>query len=255
MHECTIVIPFYNGNSYLADALASASYNYDQVKEIIIVVDYGSEAPVVDAINVKIRIINNPSSTRRGAGYARALGYNAAKTKFVAFLDCDDIWGADKLKQQLSIATERNLAFCFHNFYHFNDVSYSEQIICNGPFTLEGFFRKQFTIGCLTVLLDKEALGNLEGNALKRRNDYYLWYQVIKKCDLNNLVWGGIEVSGSAGHRLHGNSLSASKLQSAASQFYFYRACGLSVVGSLRYFMWYIYYTVKARSQKYYKHT
>ena len=54
-----------------------------------------------EAIKKKIsyRIIVNKNSL--GAGYARNVGIKKSKTKYIAFLDSDDMWSKNKLKIQI----------------------------------------------------------------------------------------------------------------------------------------------------------
>lgn len=87
----TVVIPVYNGASFLPEAIDSVlSQGYPALE--IIVVDDGSEddiASVVDRLPVDVRFF--PRDNMGPAG-ARNHGIRDASGEFIAFLDVDDLW-------------------------------------------------------------------------------------------------------------------------------------------------------------------
>ena len=58
---------------------------------------------------IPFKIIVNKNSL--GAGYARNVGIKKSKTKYVAFLDSDDIWAKNKLKIQVNYMEKNNILF------------------------------------------------------------------------------------------------------------------------------------------------
>lgn len=247
MSRVSVVIPFYNANEFLCDTLVSIRENASLVKEVIIVVDRGSESPIVptDFSSLHVRLVDNTSSDK-GAGVCRAMGYNLAEGDFVAFLDADDLWGKGKLDQQLKCMEEKNLAFSFHPFRHFSGDKMYPWIRPSGAYSVNRFFSKGFVIGCLTVMVDRRAVPVIKPNTLTRRNDYFMWYEIIKYVEENSLAWGGVYV-GEAYHRLHSGALTSSKLRSLLSQITFYRKCELSVFKVLYYLVFYIYRAIGTR--------
>ncbi len=246
MNDVSVVIPFYNGNKYLGEALDSIRSN--NVSEVIVVVDEGSEDPIVDSFDGQLKVLYNDKSLERGAGVCRALGFEASNTKYVAFLDCDDLWAQGKLAEQLSHMKLNNLAFSFLTYQHFTeDLEKYQPVTPRGPFTLENFYKKRFTIGCLTVLIDKEKIPTLPIVTIKRRNDYVMWNYVIKYCQSNDLCWSGISTEPLAFHRLHNNALTSSRLMSAVYYFRFLRTSGNSTFRSVYYFVHYFWYTFGTR--------
>src|SRR5690349_8886059 len=76
----------------------------------IVVVDDASQDNTVDVIQSvnepRLRLVRNPRN--RGIGGAKNVGVENARGQFIAFLDSDDTWEADKLERQLPvISTER----------------------------------------------------------------------------------------------------------------------------------------------------
>jgi glycosyltransferase involved in cell wall biosynthesis len=101
----SVVIPYYNGSRFVADALASVGAQTLPVAEII-VVDDGSrpeEAAALDRAAADIprcRVIH--LERNRGACVARNIGITRSTGTYVAMLDCDDSWVPDKMAKQMA---------------------------------------------------------------------------------------------------------------------------------------------------------
>jgi glycosyltransferase involved in cell wall biosynthesis len=94
------IVPVFNGERYLAEALESIlEQSYRPIE--IIVADDGSTDGTADLIahyGEQIRYLRQPNA---GPAAARNLGLTAAQGEFVAFLDADDLWHPEKLKCQM----------------------------------------------------------------------------------------------------------------------------------------------------------
>ena len=97
----SIVIPTYNRIEETHKALASIEKQTYKNYEIIIVDDH-SEIPFKykDTPFNGLNIIRHPKNL--GAAAARNSGIMAAQGEYIAFLDSDDEWHKDKLKEQIS---------------------------------------------------------------------------------------------------------------------------------------------------------
>jgi len=102
----SVVIPVYNGERYLGEAVESVlAQTYDDFE--IIVVDDGSTdgtVSVAEGFGDRVTIV---SQERGGAGAARNRGCALARGRFLAFLDADDLWLPNKLEVQ-RLAFERD---------------------------------------------------------------------------------------------------------------------------------------------------
>ena len=105
----SVVIPIYNDFETLPRAVESV-HSQDITDLEVVIVDDGStdgrrfESP--DGCAVPVRVVKH--DFRRGAGAARNTGVAAARGEFVAFLDADDQWLPQKLRQQLKTLEETN---------------------------------------------------------------------------------------------------------------------------------------------------
>jgi glycosyltransferase involved in cell wall biosynthesis len=98
----SIIIPVFNCERYLAEAIESVLAQTYRPLEIIIV-DDGSTDGSADVAkgfaDPQIRYCYQPNS---GQGAARNRGTNLARGSFLAFLDADDVWLTDKLALQIA---------------------------------------------------------------------------------------------------------------------------------------------------------
>ncbi len=98
------IIPVYNGECYLAEAIASVLKQTYQPVEVI-VVDDGSTDNSADIARSfpEVRYIYQPN---QGVAVARNTGIAAASGEFIAFLDQDDLWTPNKLSLQVNYLLE-----------------------------------------------------------------------------------------------------------------------------------------------------
>jgi glycosyltransferase involved in cell wall biosynthesis len=122
------VIPAYNAEPSIADAIQSVLAQTSEVAEIIVVDDGSSDrtaeiAASFPGTRVKTRVIRQPN---RGVGAARNAGIHAASGDWIAFLDSDDTWLPRKTEIQLACITpEAGVIHCnrfdpiqFGNLWH-----------------------------------------------------------------------------------------------------------------------------------------
>jgi glycosyltransferase involved in cell wall biosynthesis len=97
----SVVIPVCNGARYLSAAIESVWAQTAPPQEVI-VVDDGSQDETPDVIRRQTRPgLCSIRQASAGAAVARNRGAAEAKGEFLAFLDADDLWTADKLALQL----------------------------------------------------------------------------------------------------------------------------------------------------------
>lgn len=98
----SVVIPAFNSERYLGRAIRSVlSQTYPRIE--CIVVDDGSTDHTPDVIasfESQVRSIRQPNG---GASRARNTGIEAARGRYIAFLDSDDYWLRNKLDLQIGV--------------------------------------------------------------------------------------------------------------------------------------------------------
>lgn len=99
--EVTTVIPAFNVEEHIGNTIQSVLDQTYPVKEII-VVDDGSSDKTAEAVKSfpQVKYIYQQNS---GVSAARNTGVNNSSTKWIAFLDGDDLWTSDKLQRQKAL--------------------------------------------------------------------------------------------------------------------------------------------------------
>lgn len=99
----SVIIPVRNGELFIADAIKSIQAQSVAVAEIHVIND-GSTDATVEIVSNLARADNSiiiHDGPQKGPGPARNVGLQRATGDVIAFLDCDDLWPADKLQMQL----------------------------------------------------------------------------------------------------------------------------------------------------------
>lgn len=113
------IIPVFNCERYLAEAINSIlSQTYSPLE--VIVADDGSTdrtGQIIAAFGEQVRCV---TQANQGPSTARNLGIGAATGNFIAFLDADDLWHAEKLARQMERFQARpELDYCVTNCQNF----------------------------------------------------------------------------------------------------------------------------------------
>ena len=101
----SVIIPVYNGEAYLAEAVESVLRQVHRPLEIIIVDDGSTDgsARVAASFTDNIHYVYQPNA---GPSAARNRGLKMAEGDLIAFLSHDDIWTPDKLRVQVKYLME-----------------------------------------------------------------------------------------------------------------------------------------------------
>lgn len=101
----SVIVPVYNGERYLREAVESIRRQPHPHVEIIVVDDGSTDqsAALAESLGPPVRLIRQP---HRGLPAAHNQGLAASGGEFMAFLDCDDLWTEDKLAIQLALLRE-----------------------------------------------------------------------------------------------------------------------------------------------------
>jgi glycosyltransferase involved in cell wall biosynthesis len=113
------IVPVFNGETYLGEALESIWQQTYRPLEILVVDDGSTDgtAAVAAGYGDRIRYVKQINT---GAPTARNLGLSMARGEFVAFLDADDLWHPDKLQRQTArFAARPELQACVTHLQNF----------------------------------------------------------------------------------------------------------------------------------------
>lgn len=96
----SVLIPVYNSENYIAEAIESVLQQTYQDFEIIVVDDGSTDntRQMVESFGEKVQYHYQENS---GAGASRNKCVRLSRGEFLAFLDSDDVWSKNKLELQL----------------------------------------------------------------------------------------------------------------------------------------------------------
>lgn len=110
----SVIIPTYNRDTYLEEAIYSVAHQtYSNIE--IIIVDDGSTVNYAESICSKYAKCNYYFKPNGGLSSARNFGISVATGEYIAFLDDDDYWELDKLEKQVEILNNNLSVDCVHS--------------------------------------------------------------------------------------------------------------------------------------------
>ena len=184
----SIVMPAYNAEKYIRNAINSVIRQTYKNWELIVVDDCSTDRTVNIILNFgdeRIRLIKNERNS--GAAISRNRALREAKGKWIAFLDSDDIWHAEKLERQLKFMNKNRYAFTFTDYI----IQLNGQwlpYINTAPNIVDK--RKMYNycyFSTITVMYDRDVVGLIQIEDLKKNNDYAMWLQAVEKTECYRL--------------------------------------------------------------------
>ena len=179
----SIITPSYNTARFLRETIPCVLAQTYTNWEMLIVDDCSTDETddVVAAFpDERIRYFKNDRN--RGAAYSRNFALREARGRWMAFLDSDDLWLPDKLEKQIRFMEENGYAFSYTNYAEMDESGKLLSVLWTGPRKIGRQRMKLFNfMGCLTVMYDRDVIGLLQIEDLKKRNDYAMWIRASEK--------------------------------------------------------------------------
>ena len=218
--KVSIIMPTYNSSKFISKAIDSVIAQSYQNWELLVVDDCSTDDTysIIKAYTeCDPRIILLQTDYNVGAAGARNKALKNATGRYIAFLDSDDVWFAQKLEHQIAFMKINNYAFSCTAYNKIdekdNDLNF---IVPSINVDYNGMLKR--CPGNSTVIYDSQVIGAQQVPLIKRRNDYVLWLQIIK---IVKEIYGLDEVLSS--HRVREKSLSSSKVKLLKYQWTVYR--------------------------------
>lgn len=185
----SVIIPTHNRKEWLVEAIHSVIAQTVEVSEIIVVDDNSSEdivACVKESFPAQnINVIRNTANL--GPGASRNIGVSKSSGKYIAFLDSDDIWVANKIEKQLAVFHQlgESIGFVGGGCDYMNAAGEKNGNITHPP-SHAGYEDFIFQIkmpgsGSNNLILKSafDEVGGFKEN-LKRAEDKHLWLKLLK---------------------------------------------------------------------------
>jgi glycosyltransferase involved in cell wall biosynthesis len=107
----SILIPCYNAENWLAEAVESALTQTCNNKEIIIVDDGSTDGSLDIAKQFESTSVKIISQLNQGASAARNRAYAECQGDFIQYLDADDLLAPDKIERQIQLLQQDQLGY------------------------------------------------------------------------------------------------------------------------------------------------
>lgn len=178
----SVIVPFRNAAATLEATLDSlAAQRFGDWEALLIDDASGDDGPARVAVRAaadpRVRLIR--SATHLGVPGARNLGIRAARGRWIAFLDADDLWHPDKLALQVPVL-QAGAPIVFSSYRRI-DAAGRPLGTVQAPARV--CWRDALAgnpIGCLTAVWDSAVFGRAEMPALDLHEDYAFWLRLLR---------------------------------------------------------------------------
>lgn len=225
----SVIMPTYNCSKYICTAIDSVLIQNVPL-ELIIIDDCSSDNTEQLLLKYSkyeyIRYYKNENNL--GAACSRNRGVKLAKGKYIAFLDSDDYWAADKLSKQLDSIEAKHCVLCSTARELITpDGELTGHIIPVAENITYRMLLKTNVINCSSVLILKSAALEFPMEHEDSHEDYITWLKILNKyqkaCAVNEpLLKYRLSITGKSG----------SKLNSAKMTFKVYRYMNFGLIKS-----------------------
>lgn len=123
MPHISVIIPVYNGEKTIKETIESVLNQSFSDFELIVINDgsHDTTLEIVSSIqDYRLKVFSYPNA---GASASRNRGFSHAVGEFVAFLDADDLWTADKLQAQFNALQDNPEAAVAYSWTDYIDES------------------------------------------------------------------------------------------------------------------------------------
>lgn len=234
----SVICPARNSAAYLSRAIVSVIRQTWRNWELWVIDDGSSDdteliARAFAAEDSRISVIKNEVGS--GVPTARNIGLDAARGRWVAFLDSDDEWLPEKLEKTLAFAQENQSPLTFTGYRATDPSGLRLGRYTDVPHTVD--YRRLLTVNVIatsSVLVDRALTGGIQMRDVSS-SDFVCWLGILKK---HQFAFGLSEDL--LRYRLTPGSLSRNKARVPGKIWKIYREIeGLSILDSLGSFVIY----------------
>lgn len=223
-----MIMPAYNAEKYIEAAVQSVLAQTWTDFELIVVDDCSQDATasIVQRLageDGRIFLLRNPENS--GVSASRNAGIAKAQGAWIAFLDSDDLWRADKLEKQLALLEGRPDAVLSYTASAFIDEEgrpYAYIQEAEAETVYKTLLRKNL-LSCSSVMVRRDVMLRHPMGGDDMHEDYAVWLEILRE---TRCAYGLNEPL--LVYRLRRNSKSGNRFRSAEMLFLSYRHVGYS---------------------------
>ncbi|GAK03718.1 probable glycosyl transferase [Geomicrobium sp. JCM 19037] len=232
----SVVMPAYNAETYIEQAVESVLAQTYQHLEIIIVNDASTDhtALIVEdmaAQDDRIRICHNEQN--RGVSFSRNLAISCATGEWIAFLDSDDAWHHEKIASQMRLVEQKGAEFIFTGATYMDEQSNMYSTVFQVPKEVRyQNLLKQNVISCSSVMIKRKFFEKLQLERDDLSEDYLAWLTILRTGIVAYSVNEPLLI-----YRISRHSKSGKKVRSIQMTYRVYRHIGIWQPAALFYTM------------------
>jgi len=188
----SVLMNCYNGEKFLKEAIDSVYQQSYQNWEIIFWDNASIDNSAEIALSYDSRLKYFKSESTTALGEARVLAVDKAQGKYIAFLDCDDLWYPQKLFKQIEMINNNNLGFVYCKTDIINErgssiLKATSETLPDG-FIFPGLVKENF-IPFVSVLLPIKVYNECGRfpKDYKNSTDYYLFLKIAQRYKIFDL--------------------------------------------------------------------
>ena len=213
----------FNSEAFISDTINSVLNQTYLNWELLLIDDDSNDKTIsivneFTAINPNIKLLKNEINL--GAAISRNKGIMEATGDYIAFLDADDLWKPDKLEKQLAFMKAQKCDVCFSSYELINEKGelLNKKVKALNMLSYNKLLKSNY-VGNLTGLYNVQALGKITSPNLRKRQDWVLWLETIKK---SGKPAKGMQES-LAYYRVRDHSMSSNKFNLLKHNYLVYR--------------------------------
>lgn len=242
---CSVVMPIYNCEKFLAESLQSALRQTWTRLEILLIEDGSTDhtlslAKTYAAQHENIVLLCNEKN--QGVAYSRNRGIQAAKGAYIAFLDGDDAWEPEKIASQIEFMRRERCDVCCSSYTMMDEGGawIGECHVPEEKVTLGNLLKENY-IGMSSVLIKADIAKRYAFSKSYLHEDYAYWLTLLK---INARIMGIDRTL--MRYRVSKSSRSGNKIAAAKGRWVIYREMfQFSRLKTIYYFVFYFYYGIK----------
>lgn len=243
----SVITPVYNAEKLVGETIQSVLNQTYQNWEMLLVDDCSKDnsKEVIETFSktdARIRYIK--LEVNSGAAVARNIAIKKANGRYIAFLDSDDLWKRDKLEKQIAFMKNNNIGFSFTSYEVMKEDGTLINRYIKAPKKISyNAYLRNTIIGCLTVVIDREIIGNFSMVNIRKNQDMATWLNILKRCHYAYGINENLAI-----YRLVDGSISNNKVNAAKSVWNTYRQIEkIGVIKSSVLFSCYTFNAIKKR--------
>lgn len=245
--KISVVMPAYNAESFIEDAVNSVLAQTFEDYELIIIDDCSRDKTyeLIEGFarnNSKIRVYRNEKNS--GVSFTRNFGISVAKGEWIAFLDSDDMWRPEKLEKQLSLFKEHPnavITYTGSSFIDFEGTAFSYNLPAVPVMTYKHLLKSNL-LSCSSVMVKKDVIERIKMGHDKMHEDYSAWLQILREYKYAYGINEPLLI-----YRISKNSKSANRIKSARMIYNSYRYVGYNLIIAALFMLRYSIFSIKKR--------